>query len=143
MKKFVCQGRPGGAGQQRGPRRNAEHLQRDGVPSVQVQQDLIGEMAQGHHRGQRGGGVGRAVDEQPGAAGQSQGDVDVIGELIAPGGVHREHSVARVDGDVRGQQLAVGQGHQSAPQNDGDHRTAGVGGKGGGRKPACESVPGF
>lgn len=69
-------------------------------------------MAQGQQRGHRGGGDGRAVDKQAGAAGQSARDVDVIGQLVASGGVHREDGPGPVDGDVRGQQLGVGQGHQ-------------------------------
>ena len=75
---------------------------------------------------------GATVEAVTGAAGQARRGVDVIGELVASSGVHREDGPGPVDGDVRGQQLGVGQGHQGAPQGDGDQRAAGVGGVGGG-----------
>ena len=117
-------------------------MQGDGVSGVQVQQDLIGKMAQGHYRGHSGGRVGGTVDEQAGAAGQGCGGVDVVGQLIAPGVGHREHRVPSVDCDIRGEQLAVRQGDQCAAHYNDEHCAAGVGREGGGGGDVGPSGPG-
>ena len=94
-------------------------MQRDRVPGVQIQQDLIGKVTQGHHKSHGRGRVGCAINEQPGAAGQGCGGVDVIGQLIAPGVGHREHRIGPIDRDARGEHLAVRQGDQGSSHDDG------------------------
>ena len=71
--------------------------------------------------------TGLAVDQQPGAGGQGLVGIDVIRNLIDPGGLHGELGVVWTDTDVLGLHLVIRQRHQAIHRDRGCAGVSGIG----------------
>lgn len=70
-----------------------------------------------------------AINDQPCSHQQGQGGIHMVRDFIGTRRSHGKYRVSGVDGDVQGQHLGIGQGHQAAAQRHQDGTALGVGGQ--------------
>ena len=76
---------------------------------MQRTQDPAFKAGDGSHRRDDGVLHAHVVVHQPGSHFQGRGDIHMVGDQIDTAFAHRKHRVVRADGDLRGEELGVGQ----------------------------------
>ena len=98
---------------------------------MQRTQDPAFKAGEGSQRRDDGVLHAHVVVHQPGSHFQGRGDIHMVGDQIDTAFAHRKHRVVRADGDLRGEELGVGQGNGGAACRHLEPGTPGIGGIGG------------